>query len=38
VSKTKQREIILHTLFKYNVCIVCAGVSTQHSQPRKIIP
>jgi len=33
VSKTKTKEIILHTLFKYNVCIVCAGVSPQHRQP-----
>jgi len=33
VSKTKTKEIRLHTLFKYNVCIVCAGVSPQHRQP-----
>ena len=32
-QKKKKREIILHTLFKYNVCIVCAGVSPQHRQP-----
>ena len=31
-EKNKQkREIILHTLFKYNVCIACAGVSPQHT-------
>ena len=27
----QKREIILHTLFKYNVCIACAGVSPQHT-------
>ena len=32
-SQQKKREIILHTLFKYNVGIVCAGVSPQHRQP-----
>ena len=31
-NKTK-REIILHTLFKYNVCIACTGMSPQHRQP-----
>jgi len=32
-EQNQKREIILHTLFKYNVCIVCAGVSPQHRQP-----
>ena len=32
-ERNKKREIILHTLFKYNVCIVCVGVSPQHRQP-----
>ena len=32
-EQNKKREIILHTLFKYIVCIVCAGVSPQHRQP-----